>query len=148
MNTGINEITYLSVIISEQGIYEKDSVLAPLFIPKSEINRIELVKGVGAERPLLGFLFGFGILAICFVFLSDLIIWFKRGGILEGDTLLSFAFLPLGFWLIFYALRKRFFLLVHTKSDERKVVFKGRVELKELSEFISRARDKFGYYII
>jgi hypothetical protein len=47
-------------------------------------------------------------------------------------------------WLIELALKKRWFLLVHTRRDKRKLLFKTSRNEAELQEFVRSVRSRFG----
>jgi hypothetical protein len=135
---------YLTLKISAEGLSEISEGRSVVFLPKADIERIELIRGSGAERP--GLQIGLGsllaLLGLCgFIpLLSGNLVLFRYE--------IGFTFFGLiGVWMIWEALRRRTFLLVLTRSDKRKLFLHGKVETKPLVEFLEAARTSFGFNI-
>lgn len=137
-------LRYLNVILSGEDIIELDGETMVATIPKESITAIRLKHGSGAERPLLQLL----VATVCILaglhFLLVRTLSSKRGLLLLLSML---TLLIVGLWLLFEVVRRRAYLEVATRSDVRKIVFKGRVERQKLLGFIQDANTKLGYEI-
>jgi hypothetical protein len=145
MGPETDSIEYRSVIFSRDGVTEKAGMLAPLQFKKDEIKQIEVMKGFVAERPVAAMIAGIILLAGCIVVYADIFAHFLFGGTIYVETFLPIIFVPIAVWLMIYALKRNYFLLVHTLSGKRKIAFKGCVDIAELSQFIQRAQYEFGF---
>ncbi|MDB6122343.1 MAG: hypothetical protein JWQ71_1336 [Pedosphaera sp.] len=138
------DILYLTVKISTAGISEVSKGSLVVFLRKSDIQRVELASGSGAENPALQLALG---LLLAVVGACGLIpLW--RGNLIMFRYELGFVFFGLvGLWLIWETLRRRTYLLISTRSIKRKLFFRGRIEPKQLGEFVKEAETNFGYSI-
>ena len=143
MTADVSDLNYLTIRISEKGISEVHSKRIVLFIPKSEIQNIELRSGSARKIH-------------CYSL--DLALCCPAGGIyglrslLSGNLLFRFAlalvvFGCVGAWMIWETLQRQTYLLVVTASDSRKVIFKGKIEREDLTKFLEQARRQFGYVV-
>jgi hypothetical protein len=137
-------ISYLGVKVSTEFVSEVDNGRILASVKKADIQRIELASGCGAERPALQLGFGIAMTAL----LPIGLIPFLAGnwGLWRYET--GFAFFGiLGAWLIWETLRRRTYLLMTTRSDRRKLFFRGKIDPARMTEFLSNAETQFGYTI-
>lgn len=136
---------FASVRIGKDGLAEMDGRKPLLFIPRSEVHGLDLVYASGAERPILTVLAGTVVLAVAlfpFVFLFFI---FMRGGYMEGDLFWLSAFGILGVWLLNFAIRSRYVLLVHTPTGRRKLVFHKSAAGEDVVRFVAEVAPQFQY---
>jgi hypothetical protein len=57
-STAGERLQYLSVELSDKGIAEVTDGRRDVFVPRQQIQRVELRRGIPAERPLLQVVFG------------------------------------------------------------------------------------------
>jgi hypothetical protein len=142
-------IRYLTIEVGARGIAELQDRGRPVFVPRQEIRRIALERGIPAERPIAQILVGVACLlagAVCFFFLLG---WILMGGVTSrylpagGGVALVF-----GFWVIWTAIRPAYFLRVEAKGDVRKLVFHGTVEHREIERLLRRANRTWDYGIV
>lgn len=131
-------VSYASVEIGPDGVAERDARGRVVFVPRAEIRRIVLRRGIAAERP--GVLAFFGLLCFGVAWLAWKMIarWWVAGGTLYAETVSGLAMIPLGVGIFWALLRPRFYLRVETQSDVRHLIFRGRIERSELRRFIAR----------
>jgi hypothetical protein len=63
--------------------------------------------------------------------------WFAEGGTIGDFQALAVALLPLGIGIIYAALRRRYFLVVQTEGDTRKLVFHKAATRDDVQRFAS-----------
>jgi hypothetical protein len=134
-----------TVRIGAEGASEMDQDRRVIFVPRSEILRIELVQGSGAERPVVVAVLGlvFAVLAVGSLLIFVLAL--SRGGVRIPSSLITgIVFLLPAWWLLDLSLRKRWFLRVHTRTGMRKLVFHQTRDERALREFVATARRRFG----
>ncbi|MDB6019806.1 MAG: hypothetical protein JWR19_4295 [Pedosphaera sp.] len=138
-------VAYLTVKASAEGVSEVSKGRILVFVNKAEIERIELSSGSGAENPVLQLVLGILLTALG----ASAVVPICLGNGLMLRYGLGFIFFGLvGVWMIFEALQKRTYLLVSTRKDRRKLFFKGKVDAKQLAEFLDAAQENFGYQIV
>src|SRR4051812_24772071 len=117
-------LTYASVEIGPDGVAERDARGRVVFVPRAEIRRIVLRRGVAAERP--GVLAFFGLLCFGVAWVSWKMVarWWVAGGTLYAETITGLAMIPLGIGIFWALLRPRFYLRVETPSDVRHLIFR------------------------
>lgn len=151
MTTESAGLRYLSVVLSSKGIAEMDDESRAVFIPRQDIQRIELSTGSGAERPVAqavaaGVLIILGMVGIKWIWSG-----FHEGVSIKGKLSMApfglVAFMGVGIWLLWDVLRSRTFLLVTTKDDTRKIVFYGKVDPVILQEFLRDGQQELGHVI-
>ncbi len=137
------EFSYLEVAISERGLKELNRGECVIFIPKNQVQRIELKFGSRAERPLMQA--GFGIIL---VLLGCWGVYMMVNGGLEAFRYESaLLFLGgLGGWLLWETVQRRHYLHVAHGRGTHKLVFKGKTEKDRLTEFLDSA-SRIGYGI-
>jgi len=143
-----NTIRLGSVYITETSISEVQDGIQIVEVPKSEISKIELIRAVSAERPLLQFITGLILTVPGFYFSRVIWEWFFNGGVLYADiTLAATLLIPLGLWIAFSAYRKRILFLVHSGNKKRKILCDPKNSLSEINRFADSASQRFGYVI-
>jgi hypothetical protein len=147
MPTGTPKLTYLSVVISPEGVTEMNGTTRAVFVAKQDIQRIELTSGTGAERPLVQSIFGAVLVFVGLFSVEAIWQWLSEGGMLHQLQIALVVFMFVGAWMLWGVLRKRTYLRVTTGSDTRKIVFQGTVDAKQLADFIRAAGRQFGYSI-
>jgi len=137
-------ISYLGVKFSPESVSEIQDCRILASVKKADIQRIEWTSGSGAERPALQLGFGIAMTALLPIGLIPLLV--GNWGLWRYET--GFAFFGiLGAWLIWETLRRRTYLLITTRSDRRKLFFRGKIDPSQLTEFLSNAETHFGYTI-
>ena len=134
-------LLYLSVAISEKGLAELNGNRCVIFIPKEQVQSIEIRYGSQAERPLVQGIIGLALIGLGTVGLSIM-----ATGSLDMSRwgLGFFVFGGLGAWLLWEVLKRGHYLWVICSNDNRKLVFKGTIQKTELSGFV-RSAAQFGY---
>jgi hypothetical protein len=141
-------LEYASVKAWEAGIAEMDHKRPIVFAPRAEIHSLELAYASGAERPLVTILLGVAVLAVSVSPLLFLLGVLYFGGHMHLKLLSILAFAPLGLWLLRFAMKKRYILIVHTSKGKRKAVFQGPVDLNHARGFMSEISSRYGYTVI
>jgi hypothetical protein len=143
MNIATQQACYLDVQLSERGVAELKEGRQVLFVPRDEVQHLELHRGSPAERPLIqaaaGIVFaGFGLFIGLHIVSGGLTTWrYSAGFLLCGG---------LGAWLLWETLQRKHYLLVTCRNDARKFVFRGSVDESALSHFMQQANG-FGYIV-
>ena len=92
-------------------------------------------------------IFGIILMIPGFIASKVFLLWLSEGGKLYIDITLSLALLiPVGLLIIFFALRKKYLLLIDLDKGRRKILFKGKLNKDEFHKFIENARQS-GYNI-
>jgi hypothetical protein len=139
--TPTNQLSYLNIVVSEKGLSEFSHGQRIIFIPKEQIQRIEIKFGSQAERPLVQIILGLLLVGLGLVGLFLLI----SAGFVELRWGIGFIlFGGLGVFCLYEVLRKGYYLDVISSNDTRKLVIKGVIKKTELSKFIKTAV-QFGY---
>jgi hypothetical protein len=134
--TSANRLAYLNIVISEKGLSEFSHGKRVVFIPKEQIQNIEIKFGFQAERPMvqtvLGLLLvGLGLVGLFFVI---------SGGFAELRWGIGFiVFGGLGVFCLYEAFKKGYYLRVISSNDARKLVIRGAIEKTEWPKFIKAA---------
>lgn len=147
MATETTKLDYLRVVITPEGVAEMDGASRVVFVPKSDIQKIELASGTGAERPLIQSLFGAVLVVVGLFSVKSIYLWMMEGGTISTLQVGLVVFMLAGAWMLWGVFRKRTYLLVTTRNDTRKIVFAGKVDPVRLSEFVQAANCNFGYLI-
>ena len=130
------ELLYLNVAISEEGLAELRKGRRVVFVPKERVQGIEVRFGSPAERPLIQGILGsvltaFGLAGVFFLAEGGIAMYRWEAG--------SLFFTVIGLWLLWETMRRRYYLRVISSNDERKLVFSGKVQKSELSTFLQSA---------
>ncbi|MEA2239359.1 MAG: hypothetical protein QOC81_4083 [Thermoanaerobaculia bacterium] len=68
-----------------------------------------------------------------------------RHGSIPAKLVTSVAFIIPAVWLLDLALRRRWYVLVHTRRGSRKLLFGKHSDPAELERFVLSAKARFGY---
>ncbi|MEA2239519.1 MAG: hypothetical protein QOC81_4243 [Thermoanaerobaculia bacterium] len=134
-----------TVRVGADGASEMDHGRALVRIPHSEIVRLELFHGSGAERPLVCIVLGIVLTLIAIAGPVMLAVAVLRHGSVPAKLVSSVAFIIPAVWLLDLALRRRWCVLVHTRRGSRKLLFGKNSDPAELERFLLSAKARFGY---
>ena len=142
-----------TVGISEDSVSEYDRNVKILSVPIKNIHLISLEQGSPVERPIVQIFIGIMLLAMGI----GLGVWplldiFSKNDLPSNSySLWPFAFaVPLaliGFWFLMRFFQKRYFLLIETEKELRKLVFDTNVSDHEVRLFVDKANSLFGLNI-
>lgn len=141
------DVQYLGVCFSKEGVAEFEGSQRTVFIPADKIQRLELVHGSPAERPVIQTVSGVVLFLIGCLSFQVIASWFREGGTISELHAALAVFLFIGGWMLWGVIRKRTYLLVSAGTDTRKLVFQGKVQAAELEKFGREASTEFGYTI-
>jgi hypothetical protein len=136
-----SKLSYLNIVISEKGLSEFSHGKRVVFIPKDEVQKIEVRYGSGAERPLAQIVVGLlltalGCVGVAMIFASGM------RGLRWGVGFIVFG--ALGAWCLYEAFKKTHYLQITCHKETRKLVLKGTFEEQAFSECIRNAA-RLGY---
>ncbi len=139
--SGKQPSSYLNIVISEKGLSEFSGGRRIIFIPKEQVQSIEVRFGPQAERPLIQGIFGFLLVGLGCV---GLLLMFAGGlyGLRWGLGFIVFG--GLGGYSLYETFKKGHYLQVICSNDTRKLVFRGAIQKAEFSKFLQTAA-QFGY---
>jgi hypothetical protein len=140
-------LEYGSVRVWEAGVAEMDHKRPIVFVPRAEIHSLELAYASGAERPFITIFLGVAVLAVSISPLLFLLGVYYFGGHMHLKLLYILAFAPLGLWLLRFAMKKRYILIVHTSKGARKAVFQGPVDPSHARGFMSEISSRYRYTV-
>jgi hypothetical protein len=141
ITTPADQDTGLSVRISEKGLSEYNGNKRIVFIPKEQVQLIEIKFGSHAERPVIQLILGLCLGALGLAGL-DLAINGGVRGLYWGLGFMGFG--AIGVLCLYEAIKRGYYLCVTCSKDTRKLVFKGITQREDLSGFIKNASD-LGY---
>jgi hypothetical protein len=143
MNSENSELHFKGISLSNEAIKEGQV----LQIRRKDIQSTHLSFGASEERPLAMIVFGILFIGIGLLPVKHIISWFLEGGTLVDLELAMLASIIPGVGLIAYGVRRRFFLLVNTGTDKRKLVFDSTTQKSDVEQFIQQARSQFQFEI-
>ena len=136
-----NQIAYLNIAVTEKGLSEFNHGKRIIFIPKDQIQRIEIKFGAQAERPLSQAILGVLLIGLGCVGILLLI----TGGFAELRWGIGFIiFGGLGVFCLYEAVKRGYYLHVISSNDTRKLAIRGPIQGTELTRFMNSAT-QFGY---
>jgi hypothetical protein len=140
-STSPGKCAYLNLQASETGLAEFHKTTRTVFIPRNQVEAVEVKFGQRAERPLLQMFLGIALVTLGIVGL-----WMAVNGGLRGMYWgLGFAmFGGIGLLCLHEALSKGYYLRVTCTKETRKLIFRGVVEQAALSSFV-RSASSLGY---
>src|ERR1700733_7479028 len=144
MNTSTpteNKSAYLNLAISKKGLSELSGGKDIIFIPKDEVQIIEIKFGSSAEMPLIQAIAGLMLVGLGYIGLTMIIMNAMRG-LRWGLGFIVFG--GFGLWFLYETFKKTHYLRVICYNDKRKLVFRGAFQEAEFSKFIDDAA-KLGY---
>jgi hypothetical protein len=142
------ETAYLEhgpVRIGTDGAAEMDHGRALVRIPRADIQRLELLYGSGAERPLICIILGVVLAIIAFAGPVMLALATIRHGSVPAKLVTSIAFIIPALWLLDLAFRQRWYVRVQTIRGSRKLLFARGSDAAELERFVVSAKARYGY---
>ncbi|MEO5931693.1 MAG: hypothetical protein ABIR47_17290 [Candidatus Kapaibacterium sp.] len=109
------------------------------------IRSVMLLRGSPAERPRIQVIAGIAFLGLGAYFLINLLMnLINPERIVGGFGIRAVIVIPfilfMGGWLVYTALRRRYFLLIQSEKDRRKIVFRGDVDTHGLTQFITEVQ--------
>jgi hypothetical protein len=134
-----------SVRLSADGAAEMDGTRRIIFVPRAEIERLELRHGSGSERPIVTAVVGFALLALSGMPIVMLINAFRGSGTFDIKIIAAVGFIIPALWLLDLSLRRRWMIVVHARKDTRKLVFHKTKDRAKIERFFNDARSRFGY---
>jgi hypothetical protein len=140
-----------SIEFSSDSVSELDGHRKSVSIAKADIQDIFLRHGHTAERPITQ-----AVVSIILILLGFIMgVYPLYGMVVRHDLPFSYAALklfafavPLVFIGGFYLrplFANRFYLLVYTKTGERKLVFNDKLSLEEVQSFVMNCNSSLGY---
>jgi hypothetical protein len=139
---------FQNVRITEEEVAELDAGRAIARVPRHTIEAIELRYGSRSERPLLQSVFGFGLIGLGLYPLPGIVEWFLHGGVIHDWTVWLLVNVPLGTWMVWWALRPGYYLWVVAPQGSRKIAFAKIENRMDLDQFLGEANTTLGYNII
>jgi hypothetical protein len=134
---------YLNLVISEKGVAEFEGDRRIIFVPKRDVQSIEIRFGAQAERPLLQGIAGIVLISIG---IGGLFIVEYGGFANLRWGLGELVFGGLGVWLLWEAFKRGHFLRVDCARETRKFPLKGSINEAGLLQF-TREAAQLGYVI-
>jgi hypothetical protein len=134
-----------SVRLSADGAAEMDGTRRLVFVPRAEIERLELRHGSGSERPIVTAVLGVALLVLSGVPIWMLMNALRGHGTFEIKFMTAVAFAIPALWLLDLSIRRRWMIVVHARKDTRKLVFHEMNDRVEIERFFTEARSRFGY---
>lgn len=133
------------VLISPEAIAETVGATALVSIPRAEVRRLRVARGVIAERPAVLGLFGLaatasGLLALSYILRTTFAPMPYVPLHFQYSQWLGLIFLAVGPAAIVLALRRGLVLFVETARTRRKLGFGAKVSADELARFVDAAR--------
>ncbi len=138
-------IEFQNVRIGENGITELDGSKISLQIPRDEIERIEVRRGSESKHPILQSLLGVALIGWGLTPVPHILDWIEHGGEISHYTVLIVAFVIVGGWLVYDALRRKLLLYVITTRGHKKIGVRGSPLLSELDQLLADANREYGY---
>jgi len=135
------QCAYLNVQASEKGLSEFHKKTRTVFIPRIQVEAVEVQFGPRAERPMVQMVSGVALVALGIVGLVMAVNGGLRG-IYWGLGMVMFG--GIGLLCLHEALRKGYYLRVTCTKETRKLVFRGVIDQAELSSFV-RSASSLGY---
>jgi len=126
-------------------------------VPKEEIQLIKLSHDSRSRHPFLRFLAGFVLMVTGLILLlAEFII--AEGGIVSLQMrsftlgipivpILLWAMVGIGVWLLIGVFQGRYNFLIKTDHGMQKIFFEESADIREIRDFVTRAKNEFGYNI-
>jgi hypothetical protein len=155
----MESMTLSSIQFSSDSVSELDRKKKSISIARQDIKDISLKYGFIAERPMTQAVVSIGLIMLGLYLGFYPLYWMFVNNDLPSihddppapTRLKIFAYaLPLifiGAYLLQRLFIKRFYLLVHTNNDKRKLVFNDKHDLEEIQTFIMNCNSSLGYVV-
>jgi hypothetical protein len=140
-----NVLQYDSVVFTEQYAMEVQGSQVLVRVPRAEIQRIELVYDIGAERPFLTQFCGIVLLIISALPVFHFFSVIMNGGRFPLFFALATGFAVPGVWLVKLSVQKRWVALLDTHKGQRHLIFRTSNDEEAMESFISKVRSQFDY---
>jgi hypothetical protein len=147
----MDAISLSSIRISSDSIAELDGSRTSISIPRQDIINISLKYGSTSERPIAQFmvsviLVGLGLYLGVYP-LADMIVRGNYFSNLQSFKLFAYAvpLILLGGYYLNRLFIKRFYLLVYTNNDKRRLVFNDKLTEGEVQTFIMNCNNSLRY---
>ncbi|HKR66661.1 MAG TPA: hypothetical protein VJZ00_23240 [Thermoanaerobaculia bacterium] len=132
--------------LGADGASEMDRHRRVIFILREDILRLELSFCSGAERPVLLAFLGIVFAALAFACLVTFVLAIARGGVkIPASVITGVVFLIPAWWLLDLSIRKRWVVIVQTRTGTRKLVFHSTRDRAEIDRFLATSKARFGY---
>lgn len=135
------------VRIGPDTLAEMDGDRPLLRIPRDQVVALEARYGSAAERPLVSIVLGAILMGVAILGPIIIVLAVVRGTEIKINIAVAttIALAIPAVWLFDLALRKRWCLIVHTKSGKRKLAFARSQDGVTVEQFVATARSRFGY---
>lgn len=133
------------VRLSHDGVAEMDGKQRLIFVPRADIETIELKRGSAAERPLVTAVLGLVLIGIALAAIIAIPVALTHQEVFPTKALAAVVFVVPGWWLLDLAFRPRFFLLIRMHRGTRKLVFHKTKEPRAIEAFVSEGKARHGY---
>jgi hypothetical protein len=150
-----------SVEITAASVTEIDGKQVIVSLPRDQIVSLTMQKGIKSERPIVDIVIGAVLILMGVYIFLPMLSGLCSPSFLEPQNNLNSRYtpmhfvvmglvpIPIGIYLIFNALQKRYFLQIYTtKGMKRKIVFNDDISYSEIRSFIEQAQSKYGYHIV
>ena len=133
----VEQCSYLNLRATEKGLSEFTSKGArAVFIPKDQVESIQIKFGSYSERPFLQPIMAFFLIALGAVGIDWM--WGESArGLRLGVGFLAFG--AIGVFCLYEAVKRGYYLAVNCKSGSRKLIPHGSVSEADLARFASEA---------
>lgn len=121
--------------LTNAALCELDAGRPVVEIPWVEVRGLALCRGVAAERPLVAFVLGAGLVVLGSLFARDLLLWLMVGGTAYDVEAFAVGLIPIGLWVVHVSMRRRYYVRVRTRSGERKLAFGALAEREDVLAF-------------
>jgi hypothetical protein len=138
---------YRLIELSDEGVAEMDGARRAVFLPRAEVRSIALRHGFTAERQLPMLLLAAALVAVAaYACLFSLAL---IGGGSGATSMMAVPVLlvPIAAYVAFLALRRGYFLEVHTTRERRKLAVGVGAARVELEGFLAQAKERMGWEV-
>jgi hypothetical protein len=136
-------IVYCGVECSGEWLREMDSDSSSLRIKRNEVKSVNWRYGLLAPSPILQIVFGVTLAAIGWFPVGMFVKWIRGGGAFPVALVYLIPIPAIGLWMALSAFRRGYFLEVDLDSGRKRLVFKGRTEVKEVQGFVEAIRERW-----
>jgi hypothetical protein len=152
-----NAIRCSGVAISGSCISELQGEEIIASVPRERIKSIRLCYDSGAKRPFLQFSIGFILVSLGLIFgvaafiaaaAGAELVWIMTYGF-EVSLALTILWIVtgIGLWLLMGVFQETYHFLIDTEKGTEKIRFDKSTDIREIHNFVRRAKLKFGYEI-
>jgi len=116
-------------------------------VPKAQIRRIALREGFYSAHPVVQVIAGIVLSGIAVPPTWHLATWIVGGGTFVSIEAWLIAFMFIGPWLVYDALKRGRYLQVETVAGRKKLILDRRADARALEEFLAAVEQRLGYSI-